>query len=187
MAARITPSLPGTSSELANTLKEALGSSPLDELPIEMDADAIALLNPHRFEMALLSDVRLLRPQSGLIVGSRLLDLEEFWVAGNSPGTNTLPSVLMIEIAGQLCSLYWQKLNPSDKRTFALGEIKRARFYADVAAGNRLVVVAKTVDMNRRKAEFDTAGFVDGKCVFEATIVGMALTRTAKEASARLD
>ena len=99
----------------------------------------------------------------------------EFWARGYIPGESLFPPVLMIEVVGQLCSFYWQKTHPADGRTFALAEIKRARFHAGVGNADRLVVVARAVDLNPRKAQFDTAGFVATRRVFDATIVGMAL------------
>jgi 3-hydroxyacyl-[acyl-carrier-protein] dehydratase len=167
--------MPETQDHLLERLHETVGSTRLDQLPVEFGSDAISSLNPHRFEMMLLSAVVLFRPQASLIVGVKQLADDEFWTRGYSPGTATLPRVLMIECAGQLCSFYWQKTHPSDKRTFALGEIKCAKFYEDIVAGRCLMVVAQAIDMNRRKAEFNTAGFVDGQRAFDATIVGMAL------------
>jgi 3-hydroxymyristoyl/3-hydroxydecanoyl-(acyl carrier protein) dehydratase len=161
--------------DLFDALRDFLGPRPLDEHPMEFGPDAISELNPHRFEMQLLSGVLTFQPQAGLIIGVKHVTSDEFWVRGYYPDNPVFPAVLMLEVAGQLCSFYWQKKHPVDKRTFALGEVKRARWYAEAATGDRLIVIAKAIDLNRRKAEFDTAGFVHSKRLFDATLVGMAL------------
>ena len=149
------------------------------ESRLEFGPAEIALTNPQRFEMSLLSGVIAFRPADGLIVGVKLIAPDEFWVRGYSPTEPVFPPVLLIEVAGQLCSFYWCKTHPADRRTFALSQIKTVEFHAPVSVGDRLVVVGKAVDLNLRRAEFDVAGFVADQCIFEATIVGMALPSPA--------
>lgn len=148
---------------------------PIDEPQIEFGQAAISETNPHRFEMELLSGVIAFRPTDGVIAGVKYVAETEFWALRHCPNAPIFPPVLMIEVASQLCAFYWKKTHPADRRTFALGEIKAARFHGAPAIGDRLVVVAKAVDLKHRKAEFDTAGFVAGRRLFDATIVGMAL------------
>ena len=151
---------------------------PIDEAGVEFGPAAIAATNPHRFEMELLTGVIAFRPADGVIVGVHEIATGEFWSRGYVPGEPLFPPVLMIEVVGQLCSFYWQKTHPADGRTFALAEIQRARFHGGAGIGDRLIVVARAVDLNPRKARFDTAGFVASRRVFDATIVGMALRPT---------
>ena len=148
---------------------------PIDESRIEFGPKAISEANPHRFEMALLSGVIAFRPADELIVGVKDVTANEFWGPGHLLSDPVFPPVLMIEVVAQLCSFYWVKTHPTDRRSFILGGLNAARFHSTPVIGDRLIVIAKAVDMNPRKALFDTAGFVTGKRVFEATIVGMAM------------
>ena len=147
----------------------------IDESQWDFGSAEIQQTNPHRFEMALLSGVIAFQPRDGFIVGVKHVTGGEFWARGIPPSEATFPPVFMIELIGQLCSFYWRRTHPADQRTFALAEIETARFHAAAVAGDRLILVAKATDMNPRRAVFDTAGFIAGKLVVEAAIVGMAL------------
>ncbi|MHC4481279.1 MAG: hotdog domain-containing protein [Planctomycetota bacterium] len=55
------------------------------------------------------------------------------------------------------------------------GAMENVKFRGAVVPGDRLVLVARKRDLRRRRAVFDCQGFVDGRMVFEGTIVGMVM------------
>jgi 3-hydroxyacyl-[acyl-carrier-protein] dehydratase len=50
------------------------------------DQDQVRAVNPHRFEMELLTAVVLVDPANHLIVGYKDLGPDEFWARGHMPG-----------------------------------------------------------------------------------------------------
>ena len=67
---------------------------------------SVRAVNPHRFEMEMLSAVVLLDPARKLVVGYKDLTAQDFWVRGHMPGYPLFPGVLMCEAAAQLCCYY---------------------------------------------------------------------------------
>ena len=110
----------------------------------------------------------------GLIVGYKDVRDDEFWVRGHIPGRPLLPGVIMCEAAAQLCSYYY-------KEAIGLGEflgfggMEAVKFRQAVEPGSRLVLVAKAERVSQRRATFRCQGFVDGRMVFEGTIIGMPM------------
>ena len=58
------------------------------------------------------------------------------------------------------------------------GGMDEVRFRGQVKPGCRLVLVAKGLKFQSRKAVFNVQGFVAGTMVFHADITGIALNRT---------
>ena len=140
---------------------------------IEFDRDAIRARNPHRYEFELLQGVIAFRPDDGIIIGEHRAPEDAFWIRGHIPGRPLCPGVLMIETAAQLSSFYWLESFPDLKSFFGFGGIENTRFRGVVKPGDRLIVVAKSIQMKKRRAIFDAQGFVDGKMVFESRIIGV--------------
>jgi 3-hydroxyacyl-[acyl-carrier-protein] dehydratase len=78
----------------------------------------------------------------------------------------------MCEAAAQLCSYYiGNVLGPEIFLGF--GGMQDVKFRRPVVPGERFVLVGKIVTLRKRRSILATQGFVDGKLVFEGTIIGM--------------
>ena len=140
---------------------------------LEFDRDSVRAHNPHRYEFELLHGVIALQPEEGIIIGEHRASEDSFWVRGHIPDRPLFPGVLMIETAAQLCSFYWKEMLKGQTGFFGFGGIENTRFRGVVKPGDRLVIVAKSVQLKPRRAIFDAQGFVDGKMVFESRIIGV--------------
>ena len=114
--------------------------STIDTSKVLADREAIARVNPQRFEFAQLDGIYVCDESREVVVGYRDIRDDEFWVRGHIPGRPIFPGVLMIETAAQLVSYYVVSSTPGGG-FLGFGGVSQ--------------------------------GFVDGKMVFEGTIVGM--------------
>jgi 3-hydroxyacyl-[acyl-carrier-protein] dehydratase len=138
--------------------------------------DQIRAVNPHRFEMELISGIVLLDPARKLIVGYKDLTADEFWVRGHMPGYPLMPGVLMCEAAAQLCCYYNVTQKVSDPGVLmGLGGIEEARFLRPVRPGDRLVMVGLGEKVHRRMTKFRVTGYVGSDKAFEALVVGVPM------------
>ncbi len=146
----------------------------LDLTRIAYSQEDIRRVNPQRYEFEQLTAVVLVRQDEHLIVGYRDVRPDEFWTKGHMPGRPIFPGVLMLECAAQLCAFYCGKY-VSPEGIFGFASIDGVRFRGLVTPGQRLVLVAKGRVVNPHRSQFDTQGFVDGKMVFEGTILGLRI------------
>jgi len=142
--------------------------------------EEIRKVNPHRHEFEQLTAILLFRPEEKLIVGLREIGHDEFWARGHIPGHPIFPGVLMLEAAAQLGSFYSGKIWQGDG-FLGFGGVDEVRFRGIVTPGERLFLIgfAKVVTANR--CQFSTQGVVNGKLVFEATILGLRLPVKAQQ------
>ena len=150
----------------------------LDELDlnsVEADKEDIRSVNPQRYEMEQLDGIIHYNPDDGIVVGFKDVGEEEFWKRGHIPGNPLMPGVLMCEAAAQLCSYYYGRNQESD-RFLGFAGMQDVKFRAPVKPGNRLILLAKSTEMRRRRATFDTQGVVDDRVVFQAGITGMPMS-----------
>jgi 3-hydroxyacyl-[acyl-carrier-protein] dehydratase len=148
----------------------------IDTTKVLVDQEGIRRINPQRFEMEHLSAIILIDEQQKLIVGYKDVRDDEFWVRGHMPNYPLLPGILMCEAAAQICSYYSCHVKLIDDGYFiGFGGMEDVRFRGQVRPGQRLLVAAKAVRLNRRQTTFDTQGFVDGNMVFHARIIGVAI------------
>jgi 3-hydroxyacyl-[acyl-carrier-protein] dehydratase len=139
------------------------------------DRDAIRGVNPQRHEMEQLDAVVYIDPGQHLIVGYKDVGSDEFWVRGHMPGDPLLPGVLLCEAAAQLCSFYVTTQVGLAGDFMAFAGMDNVRFRGTVRVGDRLVLIAKGKRVKPRVTVCGVQGFVDGKLVFEADIVGMPI------------
>jgi 3-hydroxyacyl-[acyl-carrier-protein] dehydratase len=139
-----------------------------------VNMEAIRSVIPHRYEMEQLSGILKFEPETGIIVGYKDVTNNEFWVRGHIPGRPLMPGVLMLEAAAQLCTYYYKKIT-QDERFLGFGGIDKVKFRGKVVPGDKLILIAKNIELRSRRAIFDTQGVVDGKLVFEGVIIGMVV------------
>jgi 3-hydroxyacyl-[acyl-carrier-protein] dehydratase len=141
------------------------------------DLDAIRLVNPQRFDMEQLTAIIHIDPEQHIVAGYKDVRPDEFWVRGHMPDYPLMPGVIMCESAAQLCSYYITCHNVMSADYIGFGGLENVRFRSPVRPGDRLVMVAKAVKLHRRQSTFNVQGFVNGKLVFHADILGVSLKR----------
>ena len=153
-----------------------LDLSTVDLGRIEMDIDAIRDINRQRHEMEQLTRVIHIDRDQKIILGAKDVTDAEFWVRGHIPGRPLMPGVIMIECAAQLSSLAFKLFSEvEDDRFVGFGGVTDVKFRGAVTPPSVFYVIAKAREMRRRRAIFDTQGVVDGKLVYEGTIIGMPI------------
>ena len=151
-----------------------LDLSVIDPTHVVVDRDAIYARLPHRYEFMQLDAILKLDVKSGLAVGLRHIRTDEFWVRGHIPGQPIMPGVLMLETAAQMAAYLSQEVQPTGK-FLAFGGLEDVRFRSAVFPPATMYIVEKVIEIRPRRTVCDAQGFVDGKLVFEARIIGMPL------------
>ncbi len=146
-----------------------------DLTKIVADLAAIRTINPHRFEMEMLTAVVHVDASQHLIVGYKDILESDFWVRGHMPGFPLMPGVLMLEAAAQLTGYYTVSEGIVKDVLMGLGGIDGAKFKRMVRPGDRLVLIGRGVKVDRRLTRFFTQGYVGAELIFEATITGVPL------------
>jgi len=136
------------------------------------DKDAIARVNPQRYEMQQLDGVLWYDRQKHQILGYKDVTENEFWVRGHIPGRPLMPGVVMVEAAAQLASFY-VKQSYDVTGFIGFAGIESAKFRAVVEPGQRLLILGHLTKFKRRKFTFSAQGVVEGTMVFEAVVSGM--------------
>jgi 3-hydroxyacyl-[acyl-carrier-protein] dehydratase len=142
---------------------------------IVADTAAIESMIPHRHGMRMLDRIVYFNPDEHLIVGIKDCRDDEFWVAGHMPGYPIFPGVLMCEASAQLAAYYTKYVGIFGKELLGLGGIEEARFRAPVHPGDRLILVAKGIRLDRRKTEFIVHGYVGSTMVFNLKVIGLPI------------
>ena len=148
--------------------------SKVDLSEVAVTREKIREYNPQRYEMEQLDGIILLDIEERVAVGFKDVRDDEFWVRGHIPGRPLMPGVIMLEAAAQLCTYYFKaSVAGGEDRFVGFGGVDKVKFRGTVTPGDRLVLIAKNIDMRTRRAVFDTQGVVEDKLVFEAQIIGM--------------
>ncbi len=137
------------------------------------DVRDIRTHNRQRHDMEMLSGISLLDMEKQLIAGYKELSEDDFWVRGHIPGRPVFPGVLQIESAAQLTSYYYMESigNPPDVFIGFMG-VTDVKFRGFVKPNDTFIIVAKAVEIRRRRCKFACQGFVKDKMMFEGTILG---------------
>jgi 3-hydroxyacyl-[acyl-carrier-protein] dehydratase len=153
-----------------------LDPSEYDLEHVVADVEVIRKYNPQRFEMEQLTAVVFDDLERGICVGYKDIREDEFWARGHMPGMPLMPGVIMCEAAAQLCSFYSQRHNLLQVEMVGFGGLDSVRFRGTVVPGDRLVVVAKKMQLRPMqiiKCEFQC--FVRDNLVCEGKITGIPL------------
>jgi 3-hydroxyacyl-[acyl-carrier-protein] dehydratase len=136
------------------------------------DKEAIAEVNPQRFEMQQLDGILWYDKDKFLILGYKDVTEDEFWVRGHIPGRPLMPAVIMVEAAAQLSSCFVKKVYELEGFIGFAG-IDSAKFRATVEPGQRLYLLGHLTKFKRRKYTCRIQGLVDDTMVFETVISGL--------------
>ena len=149
--------------------------SEFDHNKMVFDKSAIARINPHRFELALLDGILFI--SEGYAVGFKDIQADAFWVRGHFPDKPIMPGVLICECAAQLSAYFATENKMVDNGGYVgLGGLESVRFRGPVVPGDRLVVMLKRGKV-RKNAMF-TADFqcwVKDTLVVDGLIKGIVL------------
>ena len=137
-----------------------------------IDKEGIRAILPQRFEMEHLDGVSFIDRETGLVAGWKDVTEDEFWVRGHLPDRPLLPGVVMLEALAQLTSVACLKVYP-EIGFVGFGGIDKCKFRRSVVPGQRIVLLAKQLEMRPRRAIFATQGWVDDRLVVEAEITGV--------------
>ncbi len=145
------------------------------------DIEAIRKFNPQRFEMEQLTAITHLDPEKWTIVGYKDITEKEFWVRGHMPNMPLMPGVVMCEAAAQLCSYFASAVKLIGPTEFVgFSGMEDVRFRGTILPGSRFWIVGESeVKKMTRRLRFRMQGFVDGKFVFNAIILGFAMSQSA--------
>lgn len=151
-----------------------LDPATLDLDQIVADREEIQRHNPQRHEFGLLDAVVLLDQETKSAAGYHDVREDGWWTRGHIPGRPLFPGVLMIELAAQLVSFMTHHFYDVEGFIGFAG-VDGAKFRGAVVPGERLVVIGRIERFRKRRADYQTQGFVGNTMVFEAGITGMVL------------
>jgi len=155
-----------------------------DAAAIAISIDEVRAINRHRGSFEQLDGLLELDLERKLAVGVRHVRPDAFWVADHFPGQPILPGVLMIESLAQLCSYYFHRaITDGAGRTMGFGGLEGVSFRGAVLPGQTMILAARNCELRPRRAQFHCQGFVSGKCVVEATVIGMPIMDKAWNAA----
>ena len=137
------------------------------------DIEAIRRINPQRNQMEQLTAIVHVDREQNLIVGYKDVRDDEFWVKGHMPGFPLMPGVLICEAGAQLVGLYSKMFLVHPGSFIVFAGMENVRFRGQVKPGDRLWLAGKATKVNRRQVTNEVQGFVNGKMVFEGTMIGM--------------
>ena len=129
---------------------------------------------PQRREFELLNGISLLDLEQKQIVAFADVAEGDWWARGHLPGRPLLPGVLMLEMAGQVSALI-TSLCGNVKGFLGFGGVNDCRFREAVSPPARLTLLCVVTQFRSRRVISKTQGLVDGRIVFEAEIIGVAM------------
>jgi len=126
----------------------------------------------HRHEFMLLDGVLHVDLAEGVMVAYHDVREDEWWVRGHVPGRPLMPGVLMLEVAAQMCSLYYS-LAMGQTKFVVFGGLDRVKFRDAVTPPARLIILGKALEVRPRRTVSLFQGLVGDKLVVEGQITGL--------------
>ena len=146
-----------------------------DQSQVLVDREAIAKVNPHRYELALLDGI--FHSTEECAVGFKDIAEDMFWVRGHFPNRPLMPGVLICECAAQLSSYFAITTGMVDEGyVVGLGGLDSIKFRGPVVPGDRLLLMLRRGKVRKNAmftAEFQA--YVGENIVAEGVIRGVAL------------
>ncbi len=140
------------------------------------DSAEVRRLCPQRNRFAMLDAIVHSDGADGLVVGFKDVAESDWWAPDHFPGRPIFPGALQIEGAAQLCAYHFLDSRPQmQHRLVGFGGVNDARFRGVVAPPARLYFAAKPVRLRSTMFTYQAQGFVDGKLVMEAEILGVII------------
>ncbi len=124
----------------------------------------------------MLDAVHLLDFENGLVAASKEIRADDWWVPDHIPGRPLFPGVLMIESAAQACSYHFCSASAERAQLFVgFAGVDKARFRGSVEPGCTMVFLGKVQRVRSTMFAYQAQGWVEGRMVFEADILGVVL------------
>ena len=143
---------------------------------IQIPMEEVRKVNAQRFEMEQLDGIIHFNKAERWIVGVKNVRNDEFWVRGHIPGRPLLPGVVIVEAAAQLCTYCFRvSLSLGEDIFLGFAGLNNVKFRGIVVPGDKLIVMAKNMDMRPRRAIFETQAVVGDRLVYEGEITGMPI------------
>ena len=130
---------------------------------------------PQRYELQMVDSVCYLDHDAKIIVAYKDLKVDDWWTRGHFPGRPIAPGILMCEGAAQTATILWKEVLELPDVTVGFGGMNKIRFRGLVTPPSRMYFVATASRLGSRMAQFPTQAYVEGKLVFEGTIIGVAI------------
>lgn len=126
--------------------------------------------------LALLDGLLRFEPAGEVVVGYLDLDASQWWAADHIPGRPIFPGVLMVEAAAQLCTFdYMHRREDLGEAFVGFGGIDAVRFRGVVEPPARMLFAGRPKRLRGSMFTYETQGFVGGRLVFEADILGVVV------------
>ncbi len=144
---------------------------------IQLDAQAIAAIMPHRYPMLLIDKIVSLEPGKH-VTAIKNVTFNEPYFAGHFPHHPVMPGVLIVEAMAQAGGLMLLHMidDPQSKVVYFMG-IDNARFRRPVRPGDQLRFEVDMLNFRRGMCKIAGKAFVDDTLVTEATMMAMLMEK----------
>ncbi len=139
-----------------------------------LDRQAIRDFLPHRYEFEQIDAINFYDINEGIIIGTRKITKEEFWIRGHIPGNPIFPGVLILEASGQIACMLYKLVIPSVRNSFiAFAGIEGVKFRGLARPGDTLVITARKQQLSELGCKCKTQVLLGSKVISEAVILGI--------------
>lgn len=149
----------------------------LDSIDVDRVVHGVAEIervNPHRGEMRLLDAIVYSSHDESRYVAYHDAREDAFWVPGHIPGRPIMPGVLMVEAAAQLASFATLTQMP-EIEFMGFARLDDVSFRGQVKPGRRLYLLARMIELRKKRSICLAQGVVDGRVAVECKITGMPM------------